>query len=93
MPAILAHVQKNFKLTLVNNVPQALVEATGNGHVVQCCPLCGCIHQIADMNQDVPYTPVCQTMPIVYRAQQTTWSKQHPETAKYHTLQLVTKTK
>ena len=89
MPAFAANLQKSFKLTIVDGLPQADVEKNGVVHWVKCCPLCGCIHQLLGVNEKLPYTPLCQTLPQLYKAQQVIWRGLYPEVAKYSTLHLI----
>jgi len=69
--------------------PQALVEVVDQERWVRCCPLCGCIHQLPDVDEAVPYAPLCQTQPILFKTQQTAWRKLYPDVAKCTTLHLV----
>jgi len=90
MPAALLHLQKRFKLTMhPDGQPQALVEVVDQERWVRCCPLCGCIHQLPDVDEAVPYAPLCQTQPILFKTQQTAWRKLYPDVAKCTTLHLV----
>ena len=89
MPAIAANVQKHFKVTVENGLLQATVEVNDEGHWLMCCPLCGCIHQLLGVNEAIPYTPLCQTLPILFKTQQTAWHKLYPDTVNYKSLQLV----
>ena len=91
MPAFAANLQKNFKLTVVNGLPQATVECIGETQWLNCCPLCGCRHQILGTIGKKPYTPLCQTLPLMYKAQQTTWHKLHPDVVQYSSLHLIAK--
>jgi hypothetical protein len=88
MPAVIPMLQKHFRLMLTDGIPNGTVELSGTGHTMKCCPLCGCMHQIEGMNDSVPYTPLCETLPTVFKAQQMVWRKLHPEVAKYSTLHL-----
>lgn len=89
MPTFAANHQKNFKLTIVDGLPQAAVEDLDGIHWLRCCPLCGCTHQILNFKKDTPYTPLCQTLPLVYKSQQASWQKLYPAAAQYETLRLV----
>ena len=89
MPTIIAEQQKRFKLTLVDGLPQAIVEQMGTAHWVKCCPLCGCTHQVVGVDENVPYTPLCQTVPVLYKMQQAIWLKLYPELSQYTSLHLV----
>lgn len=88
MPATVLHLQKQFKLTFTEGLPDAMVETDDGDYWLRCCPLCGCTHQIPEMNETAPYTPLCQAIPIIYKAQQTIWHKLYPEVAKYSTVHL-----
>jgi hypothetical protein len=89
MPAFAPHLQKNFKLTIEDGLPQAAIEDIGGIYWLKCCPLCGCTHQILKINQDLPYTPLCQTLPLVYKSHQVSWRKLYPDVAQYKTLHLI----
>jgi hypothetical protein len=89
MPAIVLDLQKRFKLTISNGLPQALVENNEEGSWLRCCPLCGCIHKIQDTDQTGPYSPLCQTLPMMFKAQQTIWRKRYPDVTQYSTLNLI----
>jgi hypothetical protein len=89
MPAFAANLQKDFKLTIVDGLPQAIVEKIGGIHWLKCCPLCGCTHQILEANEKQPYTPLCQILPQLYKAQQVIWRKLYPEIAQHTTLHLI----
>ena len=91
MPVFTANLQKNFKLALLKGIPQATVEQIDGVNWVKCCPLCGCTHQLLEANKKLPYTPLCQTMPQMYKAQQVIWHKLYPEVTSYTTAQLVKK--
>ena len=89
MPTIAADQQKQFKLTIVDGLPQAPVEMMGKARWVKCCPLCGCTHQVVGAAEDQPYTPLCQTLPVLYNAQQIIWHQLYPDVAPYVALHLV----
>jgi hypothetical protein len=89
MPAIAADQQKRFKLTITDGLPQATVEINGKTHWVKCCPLCGCIHQLLGVDENIPYTPLCQKLPVLYKTQQVAWVKLHPDVSTYTSLHLV----
>ena len=91
MPAFTANLQKNFKLTVVDGLPQATVENIGGAKWLNCCPLCGCTHQILGADENLMCTPLCQSLPLMYKAQQITWHKLHPDVAQYATLHLIVK--
>ena len=88
MPASAMNLQKQFKLIITDGLPQADVEVDGSVHWLRCCPLCGCIHQILGVDEDAPYTPLCQTQPLIYKAQLVIWRKLYPDVARYATLHL-----
>jgi hypothetical protein len=92
MPTIAVDLQKRFKLTFIDGLPQASVETTGQTHWVKCCPLCGCAHQLLGVDENVPYTPLCQTVPVLYKAQQANWQKLYPDVSQYTRLHLVRET-
>ncbi len=89
MPTIALDQQKQFKLTIIDGLPQADVEIMGKARWVKCCPLCGCTHQIVGVEENKPYTPLCQTLPVLYNAQQTIWHQLYPDVAPYAALHLV----
>ena len=89
MPAFVPSLQKNFKLTVVDGLPQAVVVKVGATHLLRCCPLCGCTHQILSLDVNSPYTPLCQTSHLLYKVQEASWHKLHPDVAPYTTLHLV----
>jgi hypothetical protein len=91
MPAFAANLQKTFQLKVVDGLPQAFVESIGGTQWLNCCPLCGCTHQILGADERQPYTPLCQTLPLMYKAQRATWHKLHPDVAQYATLHLIVK--
>jgi hypothetical protein len=88
MPAFVPELQKRFRLTMVDGLPHATVDKVGDVHLLRCCPLCGCTHQILTMDEGSPYTPLCQTFPYLYKAQQTSWHKLYPDVAKFAKLRL-----
>lgn len=92
MPATLPHLQKDFKLTLHNGEPVGLVESTKEGLLVKCCPLCGCVHQVMNVDMGLSYTPLCQTVPDLFKVLQTAWQKLNPSVAPYKTIHLTTVT-
>jgi hypothetical protein len=85
------HFQKNFKLTIEDGLPQATVEIIGIAHWLKCCPLCGSMHQVRDVVEDAPYTPLCQTHPVLFKAELIAWHKLHPDVVSYKSLHLVQK--
>ena len=89
MPAFVPTLQKTFKLTVVDGLPQAAVEKVGESQLLRCCPLCGCSHQILATEDTSPYRPLCQTMPNLFKTQQITWRKLYPAVAQYSTLNLI----
>lgn len=91
MATFVAQLQKNFKLTVEDGLPQAVVEQVGNVIWLKCCPLCGSVHQIQTMAEDVPYTPLCQTHAALYKAELIAWHKLYPDVVQYKSLHLVEK--
>ena len=91
MPTTVLHLQKQFKLTFVEDLPEAMVEVTQNEYWLRCCPLCGCTHQVVTDDEKLPYTPLCQTVPLIYKSQQTIWRKLYPDVAKYTSVHLTIK--
>lgn len=89
MPTIAVDVQKRFKLTIIDDLPQADLEISGKVHWIKCCPLCGCTHQIIGVDENLPYIPLCQTVPTLYKDQQAIWHKLYPDVSKYTSLRLV----
>lgn len=90
MATSVPHLQKSFKLSVKDGLPQAAVETVGGGQWVRCCPLCGSMHQImAGTDTAVPYSPLCQTQSILFKAELAAWKKQYPETAQYELVRLV----
>jgi hypothetical protein len=92
MPTIAAHMQKKFKLTIEDGMPQATVETVGTERWLMCCPLCGSMHQLQGVDESAPYTPLCQTIPMLFKAQQLIWRKEYPDAANYTNLHLVSRT-
>lgn len=90
MATSVPHLQKNFKLTIKDGLPQAAVESIGNALWLRCCPLCGSMHQIIGAADDAPYIPLCQTHASIYKAELIAWRKLYPEVIKYKSLHLVT---
>jgi hypothetical protein len=89
MPVSSAIQQKNFKLTIDDGLPQATVENIGGIHWLKCCPLCGCTHEILGVNEGLPYTPLCQRLPLMFKTQQVIWHKLYPDVTQYTTLHLI----
>ncbi|MCC6614299.1 MAG: hypothetical protein IT320_12530 [Anaerolineae bacterium] len=85
------HMQKAFKLTLQDGLPQAAVEIVGQVHWLRCCPLCGSMHQILGATGDAPYVPLCQTAAALYKAEISAWQKLHPDVVNYKSVRLVAK--
>ncbi len=85
------HLQKSFKLTLKDGLPQATVETIGAVHWLRCCPLCGSVHQIIGTTDGAPHTPLCQTLSSLFKAELTAWHKLHPDVASYKSVHLVDK--
>lgn len=91
MATIVPHLQKNFKLTVEDGLPQAAVDLVGVVHWLKVCPLCGSVHQIQTMTENLPYTPLCQTHPLLYKAELIAWHKLYPDVVNYQTIHLVEK--
>jgi len=91
MATFVAQLQKNFKLTVEDGLPQAVVEQVGNVIWLKCCPLCGSVHQVQNMAENVPYTPLCQTHATLYKAELIAWHKLYPDVVQYKSLHLVEK--
>lgn len=89
MAIFVAQLQKNFKLTVEDGLPNAPVELVGTVHWVKCCPLCGSVHQVQNMADAAPYTPLCQTHAFLYKAELLAWHKLYPDVAQYTSLHLV----
>ncbi len=89
MPTINPHLQKRFKLILHEGQPEVPVDVTAGGSLIMCCPLCGCSHQITQLDTDQPYTPLCQSLPSMFKDQRTAWLKLFPEVTPFKTLHLV----
>lgn len=84
--------QKNFKLVIENGLPQAAVETIGAVQWVRCCPLCGSVHQIIGASDDAPYSPLCQTVSSLFKAELLAWHKLYPDVIDHKFLRLVEKT-
>jgi hypothetical protein len=89
MPTIVEHVQKRFNLSIIDGLVQATVDIIGAGSWVECCPLCGCSHQILGVNESSQYIPLCQTQPTLFKAQLVVWLKQYPEVRNFTSLFLI----
>jgi hypothetical protein len=89
MPAFVPTLQKSFKLTLKDGLPQAAIEKVGEAHLIRCCPLCGCSHQLMSLDDQSKYKPLCQTMPNLFKLQQVSWHKLYPDMAQYSSLNLI----
>lgn len=83
--------QKNFKLVIEDGLPQAAVETINAVQWVRCCPLCGSMHQIIGTAQDAPYTPLCQTVSSLFKAELVAWHKLYPDVANLKSLRLIEK--
>lgn len=84
--------QKNFKLVIEEGLPQAVVETIGAVQWVRCCPLCGSVHQIIGAADDAPYSPLCQTVASLFKAELLAWHKLYPDVIDHKFLRLVEKT-
>ncbi len=89
MPTVMHHLQKTFALVMNDDMPQATVKLVDQRDWLMCCPLCGCMHQILRIDVSQPYTPMCQSIPALYKTQQDAWRKLHPDVIKYTALRLV----
>jgi hypothetical protein len=92
MPTLALERQKQFKLNIIDGLPQVALEIANGVHWVKCCPLCGCTHQVLGVDEDMPYTPLCQTLPVLYKTQQASWHKLHPGVSNYTMVHLVRET-
>jgi hypothetical protein len=91
LATFVAQLQKNFKLTVEDGLPQAVVEQVGSVIWLKCCPLCGSVHQVQSMSESESYTPLCQTHAALYKAELTAWHKLYPDVVQYKSLHLVEK--
>ncbi len=89
MPIVASHLQKHFKLDMLDGLPSSTVTVKDIGRWLMCCPLCGCTHEVGSADESKPYTPMCQSLPVVFKSAQTAWQKIHPEVSEYKTLRLV----
>lgn len=93
MATINAQHQKNFKLVIESGLPQATIETVNAVQWLRCCPLCGSVHQIIGNTSDsAPYTPLCQTVPILFKEELVAWRKLYPEIIDHKFIHLVEKT-
>lgn len=88
MPTTIDHLQKHFRLTIKDGLPEVSIETIGEGNWLMCCPLCGCQHQILGVDERQPYIPLCQTHPVLFKAEVTTWRKLNPQVVNYGQLHL-----
>lgn len=89
MATVIPHLQKNFKLKVEDGLLYATVELVGSVNWVRCCPLCGSMHQVMSGFSDAPYIPMCQTHPLLFKAELLAWHKLYPEVTKHNSLHLV----
>ena len=90
MATVNAQGQKRFKLVIEEGLPQANVETIGIVHWLQCCPLCGSVHQIiGDVANSAPYTPLCQTVSTLFKAELVAWHKLYPDVTNHKFVHLV----
>jgi hypothetical protein len=89
MPIVALHLQKHFKVNLLDGLITASVTANDAGRWLMCCPLCGCTHDVSAADASKPYAPMCQAFPAIFKSAQVAWQKLHPEVAQYKTLRLV----
>ena len=93
MATVNAQGQKRFKLVIEEGLPQANVETIGIVHWLQCCPLCGSVHQIiGDVVDSAPYTPLCQTVSMLFKAELVAWHKLYPDVTGHKFIHLVEST-
>lgn len=88
MPTIIPHLQKGFKLSLKGGQPEGVVEGTHGTYLMQCCPLCGCSHQIISTDRRNSYMPLCQLLPLLFKVQRAAWIKLHPEVEQFKSVHL-----
>ena len=88
MPTTLPHLQKNFKLVIADNLPQSVVESVHDRLEIMCCPLCGCNHQLIGVDISVPYSPLCQIQPVLFKDQLLSWHKLYPDVIQYKSIHL-----
>jgi len=91
MATFVPHLQKNFKLMVEDGLPQAVVERVGVVDWLKCCPLCGSVHQVQNMAENMRYTPLCQTHAYLYKAELVAWHKLYPDVIPFTSLHLVKK--
>ena len=88
-----AQIQKDFKLIIADGLPQATVETLKGVQWLRCCPLCGSVHQIiGNVADSAPYTPLCQTVPMLFQPELVAWRKLYPDVAALKSVHLVEKT-
>jgi hypothetical protein len=88
MATFVPHLQKGFKLKIVDGLPEASVEVVGLVNWLRCCPLCGSVHQIQTVSEDEPFIPLCQTHAQLYKAELLAWHKLYPDVIPYKSLRL-----
>ncbi len=92
MATFVAHIQKNFKLVIEDGLPQATVETIDTVQWLRCCPLCGSVHQIiGSVDTSAPYSPMCQTVPFLFKDELIAWHKLYPDVVDIKLLRLVEK--
>ena len=85
-------IQKNFKLVIEAGLPQASVETIATVHWLRCCPLCGSVHQIiGSVTDNAPYSPLCQTVSMLFKDELVAWHKLYPDVINYKFVHLVEK--
>jgi hypothetical protein len=93
MATVNAQLQKNFKLVIEKGLPLANVDTIGTVHWLRCCPLCGSVHQIiGDVATNAPYTPLCQTVSMLFKAELVAWQKLYPDVTNHKFVHLVEST-
>jgi hypothetical protein len=85
--------QKDFKLVIADGLPQATVETIKSVQWLRCCPLCGSVHQIVgNVSDNASYTPLCQTVPDLFKAELVAWRKLYPDVTTHKFVHLIEKT-
>ena len=92
MATVNAQLQKSFKLIIEKGLPQADVETIGAVQWLRCCPLCGSVHQIiGTLADDAPFSPLCQTVPLLFKEELVSWHKLYPDVTGHKFVHLVEK--
>lgn len=86
-------IQKEFKLIIADGLPQATVETIKSVQWLRCCPLCGSVHQIiGNVADNASYTPLCQTVPELFKPELLAWHKLYPDVISHKFVHLIEKT-